>query len=161
MHVEDLGRILDEHPFLSGLAPELRTLLVGCAANERYEAGQYIYREGQAAEKFWLLRRGTVSIEIYAPGREPLVVETIGEGDILGWSWLVPPHKAMFDARAVSLVRAVSFDAKCLLRKMESDHALGYEVMKRFVPVVAHRLQAARLQMLDLYGPGGGGRRSA
>lgn len=159
MQVEDLGRILDEHPFLKGIDPELRALLVGCAANERFDAGQYLYREGGKAEKFWLIRHGTVSLEIYAPGRPPLVIETLGDGDILGWSWLVPPYKAMFDARAASLVRAISFDTNCLTRKMESDHALGYEVMRRFVPVIAQRLQAARLQLLDLYGPAAGGRK--
>lgn len=154
MHVEDLGRVLDEHAFFRGIDPELRQLLVGCAANERFEAGQYLFREGAKAEKFWLIRRGTVAVEIYAPGKAPITVETLSEGDVLGWSWLVEPYKFFFDARALTLVRAVSLDATCLLGKMNANPALGYDVMRRFVPLMAHRIQAARLQMLDLYGPG-------
>lgn len=154
MHVDDLGRILDEHPFFKGIDPELRQLMVGCAANERYEAGQYLFREGARADRFWLLRHGTVAVEIYAPGKPPITVETIGEGDVLGWSWLVEPYKFFFDARALTLVRAISLDANCLLNKMNANPVLGYDVMRRFVPLMSHRIQAARMQMLDLYGPG-------
>ena len=94
-----------------------------------------------------------MAIEIDRPGQKPIVVETIGEGEVAGWSWMVPPHRMTFDARAVTLVRALSFDAACLRRKMEADPVLGYEVLRRFLPVMAHRLSAARLQMLDLYAP--------
>lgn len=154
VQVENLGRILDEHPFFSGIDAELRDLMVGCAANERFEAGQYIFREGGEASKFYLIRHGSVGLEIYAPGKPPLVVETLHDGDILGWSWLVAPYRWSFDARAQTLTRAISLDGVCLRRKMEADPRLGYDVMKRFVPVMGQRLAAARLQMLDLYGPG-------
>jgi CRP/FNR family cyclic AMP-dependent transcriptional regulator len=155
MQVEDLGRTLDEHPFLAGIDGKLRGLLVGCAANERFGAGKYLLREGQKAGKFYLIRQGAVAVEVYAPGRAALVVETLHGGDVLGWSWLVPPHRWTFDARAVEDTRVVSLDAACLRRKMDDDPALGYEVMRRFLPVMAHRLQASRLQMLDLYGHAG------
>lgn len=150
---ENLGRIIDEHPFFQGIDATLRELLVGCAANERYDAGQFLFRQGQSAEKFFLIRAGTVAVEIDQPGRPPIIIETIAEGDIAGWAWMVEPYQSTFDARAMTLVRALSFDAQCLRRKMEADPALGFEVMRRFVPVMAHRLAAARLQMLDLYGP--------
>jgi CRP-like cAMP-binding protein len=154
MHTEDLGRILDDHPFFKGIDPELRQLLTGCAANERFEAGSYLFREGGKADKFWLVRHGTVAVEVYASGKAPITVETVGEGDVLGWSWLIEPRQYMFDARALTLVRAVSIDAACLFKKMEANHVLGYDVLRRFMPVMAHRIQAARMQMLDLYGPG-------
>lgn len=157
MQVEDLGRILDQHPFLAGIDGKLRALLVGCAANERFAAGKYVLREGGKAEKFYLIRQGAVAVEVYAPGRESLVIETLHQGDVLGWSWLVQPHRWTFDARVVEDCRLISLDATCLRRKMEEDTALGYEVMRRFVPVMAERLQAARLQMLDLYGSREGG----
>lgn len=150
---ENLGRIIDEHPFFQGIDAKLRELLVGCAANERFEAGHFLFREGQQAEKFYLVRAGTVAVEIDVPGKQPIIIETIGEGEVAGWSWIVAPYRSTFDARAVTLVRALSFDAKCLRRKMEADPALGFEVMRRFVPMMAHRLAAARMQMLDLYGP--------
>lgn len=150
---DNLGPVIDAHPFFAGIAAPLRELLVGCAANERFEAGAMLFRSDDEAAKFYLLRAGTVAIEIDQPGRPAIVVETIGEGEVAGWSWMVPPYRMAFDARAVTLVRALSFDARCLRRKMEADHALGYEVLSRFLPVMAHRLAAARLQMLDLYGP--------
>ncbi|MBX9634210.1 MAG: cyclic nucleotide-binding domain-containing protein, partial [Magnetospirillum sp.] len=128
-------------------------LLIGCAANERYAAGEHLFREGGEANKFFLIRAGTVAVEVDAPVKKAIVLETLGEGDVLGWSWMVPPYRTSFAARARDPVRALSFDAKCLRRKMEDDPALGYAVMRRFLPVMAHRLSAARLQMLDLYGP--------
>lgn len=150
---DNLAPLIEDHPFFKGVDTKLRDLLVGCAANERFEAGQFLFHEGQKAEKFYLIRAGTVAIEIDQPGRPPIVVETIAEGEVAGWAWIVEPYRATFDARAVTLVRALSFDAKCLRRKMEADPTLGYDVLRRFVPIMAHRLSAARLQMLDLYAP--------
>lgn len=152
---ENLGRVIDDHPFFQGIGPNLRELLVGCAKNERFDVGDFLFRNGQNATKFFLVRAGTVAVEVDVPGKPPIIIETIGEGEVLGWSWIVPPHISSFDARATTLVRALSFDAKCLLTKMTADPLLGFEVLKRFVPMMAHRLQAARMQMLDLYGPGG------
>lgn len=155
VQTENLGRFIDEHPFFKGIGADLRALLVGCAKNEAYQADEFIVREGQVADRFFLIRAGTVAVEVDLPGRQPLVVETVLDGEALGWSWLVAPHRTTFAARAQTLVRALSFDAACLRRKMEADPALGYEVMRRFVPMMAHRLQSARLQMLDLYAPPG------
>lgn len=152
---DTLGPIIDEHPFFQGIDAALRDLLTGCAANERFEAGDMLFRQGDEAAKFFLIRAGTIAIEIDQPAQPPIIVETIGEGEIAGWSWMIAPYRMTFDARAVTLVRALSFDAKCLRRKMEADPVLGYEVLRRFLPVMAHRLGAARLQMLDLYGPRG------
>ena len=149
----DLGHIIDEHPFFAGIDVGLRDLLVGCAANERFEAGEFLVREGRPADKFYLLRAGQVAVEVDVPGKKPIVLETMGEGEVLGWSWVVPPYVATFDCRAGTLVRALSFDGKCLRAKMEKDPALGYEVLRRFVPMMAHRLASTRLQLLDLYGP--------
>lgn len=151
--LQDLGGILDEHPFFQGIDQRLRALLIGCARNERFDAGAYLLREGGEADTFFLIRTGMVAVEIRAPGQKAMVLETLGEGDVLGWSWMVPPYRLAFDARAQSPVRVLSFDATCLRRKMDADPALGYEVLRRFLPVMAHRLSAARLQMLDLYGP--------
>jgi CRP/FNR family cyclic AMP-dependent transcriptional regulator len=147
-----LEPLLAEHPFLKGLDPRFIELLVGCASNVRFEAGEYIFREGEEANKFYIVRRGHVALEIFAPGRGPLAVQTLGEGDVLGWSWLIPPYRWHSSARAVELTRAFALDAECLRRKCEEDHDLGYELMKRFAPVIVDRLQTTRLQLLDLYG---------
>lgn len=150
---QDLGRIIDEHPFFHDLEPELRAALVCCAANERFVAGEHLMREGAESHKFYLIREGQVAIEVEPPVRKPIILETLSAGEVLGWSWLVPPHRAAFAARAQTNVRVLSFNGACLLKSMEANPALGFAVLRRFLPVLAHRLSAARLQLLDLYGP--------
>ena len=152
MKIEGLDRLLEEHPLFQNMDEVLRQVIVGCAANESFAAGEYIFREQEAADKFYLLRYGSVALEIHLAGREPLIVDTLHEGDILGWSWLIPPYRWMLDARAVQLTRAISLDTKCIRGKMEEDHRLGYELYRRFMPVIAKRLQAGRLQLIDMYG---------
>lgn len=148
----ELEQILTQHPFFAGCPAEYRQLVVGCARNHRFDAGQYLLREGEPANEFFLVRHGKVALEIVAPGRTPIVFETLGEGEIVGASWLVPPYRWSFDARAVELTRAIGINAACLRDKCEADHDLGYEMMKRFVPILLQRLQATRLQLLDVYG---------
>jgi CRP-like cAMP-binding protein len=150
--MENLQPILAEHPFLQNLDSLHLELITGCASNVRFDPGQYIFREGEEANQFYILRHGKVALEIVAPQRGPLVVETLGEGDILGWSWLIPPYHWHFDARAVELTRAIALDGKCLRTKCEQDHDLGYELLKRFAHIMEQRLQATRLQLLDVYG---------
>jgi len=152
--IEGLERLLQEHPFFEGFDQPALDLLAGCAANERFEAGRTFQREGDPADKFYLIRHGTVAQEIRVPGRDPIVIETLGEGDILGWSWIVPPYRWTFDCRAMGLVRAVSLDARCLRGKCEEDHSLGYEFYQRVVPVIARRLWAVRMRLIDMYAPG-------
>ena len=152
VQIEGLDRVLREHPFFEGMNDAYRELVAGCAANEVFHAGDYVYREGDAADKFYLIRHGRVALEVHVPGKTPIIVETLKSDDLMGWSWLVPPYRASFDARAQELTRLVSLDAACLRGKMEKDAALGYELHKRFAPVVAARLAAARRQLIDLYG---------
>lgn len=150
---QDLGHLIDQHPFFADLEPALRAALVCCAANERFAAGEHLFRTGAEARKFYLIREGRVAVEVEPPVRPPIILETLSEGDVLGWSWLMPPYRIAFDARAQTGVRVLSFDAACLRKSMEADPALGFAVLRRFLPVMAHRLSAARMQMLDLYGP--------
>ena len=150
--MKGLEHILREHPFLSGFSPEHSELVVGCARNHRFDAGQYLFHEGDPADEFFLIRRGKVALEIVAPGKPPIVFATLGEGEIVGSSWLVAPHRTMFDARAMELTRAIGIDAACLRGKCDEDHGLGYEMMKAFLPILVQRLNATRLQILDVYG---------
>ena len=149
--MEGLERIVREHPFYSGMKEEFLELISGCAKNVRFEAGQYMFNEGQPADQFYLLRSGRVALQISAPERT-LTVQTVGEDEIVGASWLVPPYRWGFDAKALELTRAIAMDAACLRGKCEGDHDLGYELMKRFMPVLIQRLHATRLQILDVYG---------
>lgn len=149
---QGLDAVLREHVFFAGLDERYRGLVAGCAANEVFPAGAYVYKEGSPADKFYLLRFGKIAIEVYVPGRAPIIVETLTGGELMGWSWLLPPYRCQFDARAVELTRLISLDAACLRGKMEDDPVLGYELYKRFAPVIAARMAAARRQMIDMYG---------
>jgi len=153
--METLERILVEHPFFAGLESYYANLLVGCAANVRFNASTYIFKEGEDANEFYVIRAGKVALEIFAPQRKPIILATLGEGEILGWSWLLPPYQWKFHARAVEDTRALALDGKCLREKCEQNHDLGYEVLKRFCQIVERRLEATRLQLLDVYGSRG------
>ncbi|UCG51163.1 MAG: cyclic nucleotide-binding domain-containing protein [Candidatus Latescibacterota bacterium] len=147
-----LESILAEHPFLEGLDPPHLEVIAGCASNVRFNKGDYIFREEDEADRFFLIRHGLVALDVFVPQRGPVTIDTIQEGDVLGWSWLFPPYSWHFDARALQLTRAVAFDGKCLREKCDKDVQLGYELVKRFAQVIMQRLQSARLQLLDIYG---------
>ena len=150
--MKGLEHILREHALFVDCPAEHRDLLAGCARNHRFDAGDYLFHEGEPANEFFLIRHGKVALEIAAPGRKPMIFATLGEGEIVGAAWLVPPYRWTCDARAVELVRAIGIDAACLRGKCEADHHLGYEMMKRFLPVFARHLQTTQLQILDVYG---------
>ena len=146
-----IEEVLTGEPFTAGLAPAHLALLAGCAKNVGLVPG-YIHREGEPADAFYLLRSGSVALEVHGPAGG-LVVETLRGGDALGWSWLFPPHRWSFDVRVLEPTRAIAFDGACLRGKCDLDHELGYQLMKRVARVFTARLAAARLQLLDLYGP--------
>ena len=150
--MQTLEPILAEHPFLKGLKQEHLELLVGCASNVRFDAGAFVFRQGQEANHFYILRDGKVAVELFAPQRGAIAIDTYGEGDVLGWSWLIPPYHWRFDARAIEPTRAIALDARCMRTKCENDHELGYELMKRFAKIIEQRLDATRWQLLDVYG---------
>lgn len=152
MNAETLEPILSKQAIFTDLDPDYLAMIVGCAANVRFKAGTFIFREGAPADQFYLIREGKVALQIHHPERGSLTIETLGEGDLLGWSWLFPPYRWQFDALAVDSVRAIAMDGKCLREKCERDHHLGYDLMKRFSRIITLRLQAARLQLLDIYG---------
>jgi CRP-like cAMP-binding protein len=150
--MREISDLVAEFPAFSGMRDEHVELIAGCAKNEVFETGDYLMREGDAADSFFVIRRGRVGMEISAPQRGAITVETVHDGDLLGWSWLVEPYRTHLDARALETTHAVAFDAACLRGKFDRDPALGYELMKRFVPVIVERLQATRVRLLDVYG---------
>lgn len=136
----------------AGLEPEQLELIGGCAWNEHVDTGARLLREGEPADRFFLIRRGAVALEIDAPGRGPLVLETLHEGEVVGWSWLFAPYRWQFDGRATHPCELVTFDGACLRGKCDADHELGYQLMSRFASDLLDRLQSTRLQLLDVYG---------
>jgi CRP/FNR family transcriptional regulator, cyclic AMP receptor protein len=150
--LESLEPLLKKHPFLKDLDEPYLHRLVSCAKNVRFNEGDYLGREGQDANVFYLIREGRAAIELYTPEKGAIRIQTIEEGEVLGWSWLIEPYLWHFDVRAIEPVRAFEFDGTCLRGKCEEDHDLGFELMKRFSRLIVERLQATRLQLLDIYG---------
>jgi len=150
--MQDLGPYLKEHKFLQGMTDEHIELIVGCASNVKFDPGEYVCREGQEADRFYFIRQGRLALQLMTHDRGAMTIQTVNPGDVLGWSWLIPPYVWHFDCKAVELTRAIALDGTCIRDKCEKDHHLGYEVMKRFAHVMVERLLATRLQLLDVYG---------
>ncbi len=156
--MKDIEALLATIPALSALPEGYGEVVAGCGRNVVYKPGTELFREGQRADTFYAIRRGSVALEMVAAPRPPLIIETLHGGDVIGWSWLFPPYRVQFDAKAVDEVHAITFDAECLRAKCEDDPALGFALMKRFAAVLTDRLQATRVRLLDIYGaPATGG----
>ncbi len=147
-----LEPILREHPFFQGMEEQHIRLIAGCSKNVRFAEGEVIFREGDPADHFYLIREGLVSVQLVIPHDGLTTVQTVGGGEVLGWSWLFPPYRWHFAARAQQATYALAFDGKCLRAKCDEDHDLGYDIYKRFMQVITERLEATRLQLLDMYG---------
>jgi CRP/FNR family cyclic AMP-dependent transcriptional regulator len=147
-----LDAIVLDAPVFAGLPPDQAAELAGCAQTDGWDEGEMLFREGDPADTFYVVRRGRVALELFVPSRGALTIETIEAGEVVGWSWLFPPYRWHFDGRAVGAVRAVAVDGACLRGKCDEDPALGYDLMRRFSQVMLERLQATRLRLADVYG---------
>ena len=152
MPIRSIEQVLTEVKTFAGLEQRHLDRIAGCGSNCGFAAGELIAREGEEADTFYVIRHGRVALEAPSPTRGPLLITTLGDGAVVGWSWLFPPHRWSFDARAIADTRAIAFDGACLRGKCEEDHELGYVMMQRFAEIILDRLQATRLQLLDVYG---------
>jgi CRP/FNR family transcriptional regulator, cyclic AMP receptor protein len=126
-------------------------LLAGCGRNEVVPAGATLAREGDPADRFYVVRRGRLAVQLHAPSR-PLVLQTAGPGEVVGWSWIFPPWRWGTDVAAPERTHLVAIDGRCLRDKSEADPGFGYRLMQRFAEVMARQLDATQLRLLDLYG---------
>jgi CRP/FNR family transcriptional regulator, cyclic AMP receptor protein len=149
---EELAELIADHGLLKALPPASIELITGCARNVAFDADDMLLEEGAPATTFYLIRRGHVALEVHQPGRQALVIETIGPGNAIGWSWLFPPYRWHFDARALEAVGAIAIDGACLRNKADADPAFGYGLIKCFAAIMLERLQTTRLRLLDIYG---------
>ena len=150
--METLEPLLRDHKFFRGLQPAYLALLVGCTANARFGEGSFLFREGEPADRFFLIRHGKVGLEIAAPPHGPVVVQTLADGDVLGFSWLFEPHVWQFDARALAPTLVFAMNGVCMRAKCEQDPRLGFDLMQRFARIAAQRLHATRMRVIDVYG---------
>ena len=149
-----LDTLIVESPLFADLETDELELIAGCARNVVFDVGDRLFTEGEHADTFYLVRHGLVALEQYVPNRGVLTVETASAGEIVGWSWLVPPYRWQLSARAVEATRAVEFDGACLRGKCDTDPELGYRLLGRISSELVTVLTAARLQLSDVYGNG-------
>lgn len=145
-----LEPFLAEHPLFKGLEPRYQQMLIECASNLSLGAGQYLFHEGGPAERIYLIRNGKIAIRYSTPNHnKPITVQVLSEGDMLGWSWIVPPYRWHFDAVAIERAQVMAIDAHNLKRRCDEDNTLGYRLMSRVAEVLAVRLQAIRVQLSE------------
>ena len=149
---EQLTQLVAQHSLFRGVPDAMATLVAGCAHNEVFAPGETLLTEGGAADTLYLLRRGRIALSVHAPGRGPVIIETLEVGAAVGWSWLFPPFRWHFDATALEPVGVIAIDARCLRDKAEADPTFGYTLMQRVSQMMLERLQATQLRLLDLYG---------
>ena len=156
--MQTFDELVAQSAVFSGLDEAQIDLIAGCGHIAVFDAGGRLFREGDPADTFFLIRRGRVAIETAVPARGAMTLETLGDGELVGWSWLVPPYRSAFGARAVDVAHVIAFDGACLRDKCESDPALGYDLLKVVATTFVRRLEDTRMRLLDLYAgvPGGG-----
>ena len=151
MNREDLERTVAAHPFLLGLSEHHIRLIADCAIRTHFETDQVIFRDGETANRFYLIEQGKVALESPASSGDPVTIDVVGDGDLLGWSWLFPPYIWHFTARASEPTTAIFFYGTVLREYCEEDATLGYELFKRMSEVMTRRLQSARSRLLNAY----------
>jgi CRP-like cAMP-binding protein len=150
--MDNLEPILAEHAFLKDLEPRYLKLLAGCASMVNFPSNQIIFKEGEVAKQFFLIRSGHVALEIHTHRRGSIIVQTLGEGDVLGWSWFIEPNLWNFDARTIELTRAITVDAECVLNLCDEYPDFEIKFMRRFGKVLVDNIKSLRLQLVDFYG---------
>lgn len=156
--IEVTAAVLAAHPFLHGVSPDHLAVLADAACDVAFPAKHRLFEDGGSATRFWLIQSGSVALDLHVPGQGRMKIETIGLGELLGWSWLFPPFKWAFGAVAASPVEAFEFDARAVRACCASDPALGYELTQRLARVVASRLQATRVRLIALSSQSAGSR---
>ncbi|NUM54570.1 MAG: cyclic nucleotide-binding domain-containing protein [Candidatus Hydrogenedentes bacterium] len=153
MMTKDVKQLLAEHEFVRGMEERHIDLLASFARLKIVREDEYMFREGEDADCCYLIRDGCIAIEVRHPSRGSVTIQTLGANKVVGWSWLSPPYQWKFDGRAVELTRGVCLGSEQLRDACEADHEFGYQFLARLMPVVSERLEATRLQLLDLYAP--------
>lgn len=142
----------------STIPQDHRDRLMDLAREVSFPAGARVFEEGSKADRFWVIHTGGVALDLHVPGRQAAVIETIGAGELLGWSWVCPPRQWHLGAETTSPVRAWEFDAQAVLELCEQDPALDHALLTYIIGTIGHRLRSARTRLLDLYGPYGSGK---
>jgi CRP/FNR family transcriptional regulator, cyclic AMP receptor protein len=150
--METMEPILAAHPFCKGLEPRYLKLIVECASRETFTPGQFLGRDNEEARKFYLIHHGRVAVEFYRPRRGAVTIQTLGEGEVLGWLWFDRPYLWHLDARALDLTRVISLEVQGILDRCNQDHDFGYELMRRYAHNLVVQFRVTKVQLADFYG---------
>ena len=150
--METMTPILAAHPFFKGLDSRYLKLVLECASRETFKPGEFLCRDEAEATKFYVIHQGRVAVEIYRARRGPVTIQSLGEGEALGWLWFDKPYHWHMDAKALELTRVITLDVLCLLNKCNQDQAFGYELMRRYAHHLAVQFRVTKLQLADMYG---------
>jgi CRP/FNR family transcriptional regulator, cyclic AMP receptor protein len=150
--MDTMEPILAAHPFCKGLDPRYLKLILACASRETFKPGEFLCRDEAPATKFYVIHHGRVSVEIYRARRGPVTIQSLGEGEVLGWLWFDQPYHWHLDAKALDLTRVISLEVQCLLDTCNRDHDFGYELMRRYAHHLAVQFRVTKLQLADMYG---------
>jgi len=145
-----LAGAIAAHRFAADLKPEYLKRLAAVAMYRQFERNELIFRDGEPANRFYLICQGKIALKSRGDAESAPLVQVLGDGEVLGWSWLFPPYYWHFSARAVEPTNAIFFYATRLREQCEVDPAFGYDLMKRVAAIVIQRLQITRRQLLQL-----------
>lgn len=152
MNIKSIKDLLKSNTFFGDLTDDDLDLIAGCGTNKVFEADATIAHEGDPASHFYLVREGKVAIETHIPHGGSFRLQTLGKGDVAGWSWLFPPHHWHFDVHTLEKTHLLCLDGSCLREKCETNHSMGYRLIKHFAQLIVQRNRALRLQVMDVYG---------
>ncbi len=155
MSNQSIEDYLSSHVFFSELDDSFMKFLSDSATELKIKKGDVLFQQGERADKFYLLRNGHVSVQVPALMGPTLEIQALGEDQILGWSWLIPPYRWNFQARALEDSELLEFDGSAILARCEEDPKFGYALLKRFAALMSDRLDAARQKMMDGWNPPG------
>lgn len=144
--------ILEDHSFFLDLSKEQIAFIAGCGKNVVFEEKKIIAKPGDAADEFYLIRHGMAALILELPPHQPFIYQTLGENEILGLNWLIPPYRWMVTVQAIQTLRGIAINGACLREKCEEDPTLGFKLMKHLAQVLVNREEGARLHLLDVYG---------
>jgi CRP/FNR family transcriptional regulator, cyclic AMP receptor protein len=143
---------LTAHPFVRGMRAEQAVRLNDAACYVSMPSRHRIFDEGGAADRFWLIETGQVALDLHVPGHGPVIIETLGRGDVIGWSWLFPPFEWLLGAVTMQPTQAFELNGRAVRNMCDADPVLGHEITHRLITVMVRRLQANRIRLLDVYG---------
>ena len=150
--METMQPILAAHPFCKGLEPRYLKLILECASRETFTPGRFLCRDSEEARKFYVIHHGRVAVEIYRARRGAVTIQTLGEGEVLGWLWFDRPYHWHLDAEALDLTRVISLDVQSLMDRCNQDRDFGYELMRRYAHHLAVQFRVTKAQLADFYG---------